>query len=229
MARFACSVVFFCDGILAYCEQKSAIMCVKLTILSTLVSAFICLGSEEHQRKQNALSVTRNIQRAYTCTGGRIQPIRVVPTGKRFAYLFRIILNIHKLQSCPYCFILLYTINLCSLGGQRVNRYSQIQADTIRSKATLNSELRIPIFTMCLLLFRISHFLGQSLSKKYRRDFPDGICFISVMSCTAFTYGIHFEHLPENTDYFPEEACKSCAVTNMTTVVSRIFRSVNKL
>ena len=48
-------------------------------------------GSEEHQRKLNALSVTRNIQRAYTCTGGRIQPIRVVPTGKRFAYLFRII------------------------------------------------------------------------------------------------------------------------------------------
>ena len=108
MARFACSVVFFCDGILAYCEQKSAIMCVKLTILSTLVSAFICLGSEEHQRKQNALSVTRNIQRAYTCTGGRIQPIRVVPTGKRFAYLFRIIHNI-ELSEIAKLSLLLYT------------------------------------------------------------------------------------------------------------------------
>ena len=111
MARFACSVVFFCDGILAYCEQKSAIMCVKLTILSTLVSAFICLGSEEHQRKQNALSVTRNIQRAYTCTGGRIQPIRVVPTGKRFAYLFRIIqyaVNI-ELPEIAKLSLLLYT------------------------------------------------------------------------------------------------------------------------
>ena len=56
----------------------------------------------------------------------------------------QLILNSQKLQSCPYCFILLYTINLCSLGGQRVNRYSHIQADTIRSKATLNSEFRTP-------------------------------------------------------------------------------------
>ena len=56
----------------------------------------------------------------------------------------QLILNSQKLQSCPYCFILLYTINLCSLGGQRVNRYRQIQADTIRSKATLNSEFRTP-------------------------------------------------------------------------------------
>ena len=56
----------------------------------------------------------------------------------------QLILNSQKLQSCLYCFILLYTINLCSLGGQRLNRYSQIQADTIRSKATLNSEFRTP-------------------------------------------------------------------------------------
>ena len=111
MAWFACSIVFFYEGILAYSEEKSAIMCVKLTILSTLVSAFICLGSEEHQRKQNALSVTRNIQRAYTCTGGRIQPIRVVPTGKRFAYLFRIIqyaVNI-ELSEIAKLSLLLYT------------------------------------------------------------------------------------------------------------------------
>ena len=53
-------------------------------------------------------------------------------------------LNSQKLQSCPYCFILLYTTNLCSLGGQKVNRYRQIQADTIRSKATLNSVFRSP-------------------------------------------------------------------------------------
>ena len=104
-------------------------------------------GSEEHQRKQNALSVTRNIQRAYTCTGGRIQPIRVVPTGKRFAYLFRIIqyvVNIELSENAKLS-LLLYTpntINLCSLGGQRVNHYSHIQADTIQSKATLNSEFR---------------------------------------------------------------------------------------
>ena len=82
-------------------------------------------------------------------------------------------------------------------------------------------------FYQTIILYKEVKFNGYKL--KIAEDFSTAIFILSVVSHSAFTYGIHFEELPEGTYYLPEEAHKARTVTHMTAgdIVGLVIRVVS--